>query len=484
MSLHLIVKPRKSLWISGIAVLFLIAAAAPLPAVSGPCGMGWEAYGVYVPPGEWGPPWPGEMEWICLTEDVGGYDISFQVKRYGWSPTFNRVYTLWGGGDVDICVSLTDPNDYYPYYDGVDVTAHWGLLLGGSPSNAGFADYYYPRMYYFFPPKPAEQTVDQYRLTGWTDDFGPFNAGDEQTAVWADLHVYYPYGVGEPVRVIINKLTIGKKADVIDPVFLKPATYRWKDQFLSGEIIEFTTYLAEDYDTHENGIPPLNWQDGPVNDIPTSDYGLFDWDAIKGSFLDGSDNTPAAIYICPIVETLTTVFLHLYLDDAPLPEYADDLVPAHDQLSFRVYKDHLQRDMANEADLNIQVPGGPQGACFGAAMHAWNGTEGTVKPPWGSGGPPSRIIYSAPANPNSPPTIPLNTAGVNRGDVLMMGKQGYGASHCCTATGFVAGGKLGIWEYNGRLHPNSWGTACLEDFLPLVDDGERVVQWIRVYPRP
>jgi len=444
---------------TGMVVLTMCLAGTPTLCwpVSGGCPDGYTAYPVYPDPvnaeilhGEINPLW---------IYDNGG-NITALSPNYPWSSGVDILFYLLDGWDQDVCVNDSNPEDFFLYSNGITAIYTWANNI------PGHVDPSYPSWYHFKPPKPPEGQVVSYTVTGYSHDAGPCNVGDEWAVTSTFPRIFYPWVAGPAIHGTIDKTCIGTNPLVPDVVFHTSATYRWTDQFISWEQIYLYPYDDYDRDNGENGFEPLNWQDGWQYDVLT-----YLWQADAGWFQDCTEHARMALYVCPSVATWVVATVSLTIDD--LPNLADD--PAiSDNVHLRVYRDHLERDKCNEGDLNDKVAGGPAGACYGAARHAYSGTEGSGGPPW-SPATPTRI-YEASEDPNEPPTTPLQTSGLNRRGVFILGGN-------CNHTNTSLGGTW-VWEYNGRMNDHRWGKAYLENYIAVIDSGVRVVLWIDYYPFP
>jgi len=207
--------------------------------------------------------------------------------------------------------------------------------------------------------------------------------------------------------------------------------------------------------------------DAPQAEIHWPDY---TWSAVAGAV--GRTHCYGTTYTCPQVMWATQVTVNLAIDDNTPFEYADD-PPINDSITFKVYRDHLQRDYCNEGDLNKYIPGGPVCACHGAATHAYDGTDGPQTPPWNNW--TRTRIFWADADPNIPPFTPLQTGGLSRRDVFVLTGYGWHCNTCKEGTS--------VWEANGQINPARWGNATLEAHLALrTSDNKRVVHEIWHYP--
>jgi len=316
----------------------------------------------------------------------------------------------------------------------------------------------------------------------WIASSGYFlGDGAERYPAATGLRVYDPYAVGPPIHGIIDKTCVGTSASVVCTTFTKTATYRWTDQFVGGDLFAVSAYDVYDFDKFENGVDPLDWNDGPVNDLanPQLHEGAYLWTGTVGGPLGWNDRY-WIYYYCPNVAAATPDTIHLRIDDNTAPEYADD-PPTSDSVNIVIFEDDLERDVSNRLDLNGLGRNtekiNPLNACKGAATHAYNGTDENLSPPWQNN--PAMtytIIFQADRDPDADPTIPLQTSNLLRRDVFIL--TGPSCWHCSTCLSGTS-----VWEYNGGKNPSRWGTATLEQYLALRrEDGTRGVCEIRHYP--
>ncbi|MBN1903386.1 hypothetical protein JW926_18855, partial [Candidatus Sumerlaeota bacterium] len=304
------------------------------------------------------------------------------------------------------------------------------------------------------------------------DNLGGECSEDDANEWWiTSAHVYFPYKPGdEPEGDIRDK-------PALTPFSTTP-TYKWPNQILNSNPDAIRTFCSEnvkDMDDFEDGIEPYDWLDPPQNDPP----GETDirWTSSNSQEEYGSTvelNVPVGGMELPVEWTIT-----LNIDDDEDPCMADDneKSPA-DETLYRVYYDHLARDMDNVSDLNKHVvypSNPPDGNCEGAARHAYVGETGYGYPPWGGNLNNYDLIYEA-----TPTTVvlPLIKTGHNRKDVFVI--NGFSCHHVNTCLD----GTL-VWEYNGFINSMKWGTATLEQFADKkLPNGENKVYTIRRYRCP
>jgi hypothetical protein len=343
-------------WRRGISSLVLLTALnlAVIPSLSWPtggrCPEGYTAYPTYIDPNN-----PevvhGRIDPVFICD--GAYDITNLSPIYTWSPGFERYLYLFDGFDQDVCVNDSNPYVFFLYYDGIYmIPTWWGAPGHPDPGN--------PWCFHFAPPQPSDGQVVSYTLTGQTDDSGPWNVGDETAQAQTFPRVFHPFARGDPIHGIIDKRAVGTSPTEVKTTFTRTATYRWTDQFVSAGSITFSAYAVWDFDKFENGVEPLNWNDGMANDLDAPEAEIhwpdYTWSAVAGAV--GRIHCYSTTYTCPQVMWATQVTVNLAIDDNTPFEYADD-PPINDSITFKVYRDHLQRDYCNEGDLNKYHSGRP-----------------------------------------------------------------------------------------------------------------------------
>lgn len=274
------------------------------------------------------------------------------------------------------------------------------------------------------------------------------------------------------------------------------ATFGWNDQLINKATGVFRDFSANvnDLDDTESDIysgganpPQILWDDPKTADPPgTSDV---TWSATGGGAATGN---PVQLEM-PVGGTEAAVTWDVKiasLDDQAPPDIADDpAVTNVDTVTYKVFRDHLARDMANEADL-VSYSASPVN-CVGAARHAYDGTiSGDLIPPWDNENGKIRL-FQAEEDPSIPPVIDLTSNfPYVRGGVVVFNRSG----HIATCTGNADG----FWEFNGRCYnPQTWGTGSVQRTLALRRDpldptpcfpdaplGKRFVTMVDYYPPP
>ena len=163
--------------------------------------------------------------------DNGG-NITALSPIYPWSSGVDILFYLLNGLDQDVCVNDSDPENFFVYSNGITMIYTWANNI------PGHVDPSYPSWYHFKPPKPPEGQVVGYTVTGYSDDNGPCNVGDEWAEASTFPRIFYPWVAGPAIHGTIDKTCIGTSSAAPVIVFHTPATYRWTDQFISGEQIE------------------------------------------------------------------------------------------------------------------------------------------------------------------------------------------------------------------------------------------------------
>jgi hypothetical protein len=374
-------------------------------------------------------------------------------------------FTASGGEDSDVCVA-SDPERVVKTIPD-ETLFFWSGNMCGVPT--GERDSIFKAII----QKPAEYgQINNYWLMAESfDNLGGECSEDDANEWWiTSAHVYFPYKPGDdPEGDIRDK-------PAITPFSTTPI-YKWPNQILNtnpNATQTFNSVNVKDMDDFEDGVEPYDWLDDPQNDPP----GETDirWTSSNSQEEYGSTvdlNVPVGGIDGPVQWTIT-----LNIDDDEDPCKADDneKSPADDTI-YRVYYDHLARDMDNVSSLNQYVvstlnpPNPPNGNCEGAARHTYEGETGDWIPPW-----PSETIYKADKDPDIPEEIPLQNLNLKRKDVFLLSGYCHHVNTCI--------GETNVWEYNGSLHSQCWGTTNLEEYIELRVNGERKVQKIVRYICP
>lgn len=273
------------------------------------------------------------------------------------------------------------------------------------------------------------------------------------------------------------------------------ATFGWNDQLINKTAGVFRSFSATvgDLDDAESNLysggvtsPQVLWDDPKTPDPPGPTDVV--WSSSGGGAATGN---PVQLEM-PIGGTDSAVTWDVKiasLDDQAPPDIADDpAVTNVDTVTYKVFRDHLARDMANEADL-VSYSANP-GNCVGGAQHAYSGQTAQHIPPWqDSTG--KILLFEAAEDPSIPPDTDLTpNFPYGRGGVVVFNGNGHIAT--CTGNGD------GIWEFNGRCYnPQTWGTGSVSRTLalrrnpsdpytcfPNVPPGQRFVTKIDYYPPP
>lgn len=420
------------------------------------CGEGYTAQATFGGGGELGP--------VHLCPGMGSQpNVEGTTLHCAWNPGQITEFMMTNYWDVDYCVNSS--GDAHAFNSAVVIS--WE----GAP---GYQDPYL-RMHFVVTgvQQPADGVVETYPLIGHCDEDPEEDCqvGDESSQAEVDVGIYYRYRTGEPPDgEILNKP---------GNLFIITPPWRYPDQIVSsgGDLHTFTS-ATWDFDDFESnllsggGSEAALWDDGSAVDLPAATD--VKWSSSEGGNAVGFSAVfaaPAGGINAPVQWTVT---LDEVDDDGETVLADDDPTADVDSVTYRVYLDHLARDIDNETALNNRI----EAVCWAAANHAWDGSADGDIPPW-QGGPSSVIIYQADPNPSVFPTTPLNLGAISRGDFMVL--TGSTIYHGVTS---VDGGGGTVWEYNGKSG-SDFGTQSLQDYtLDETTYGERVVHQIVLYPHP
>jgi hypothetical protein len=367
-------------------------------------------------------------------------------------PAFCDLYlyqfTASGGEDSDVCVA-SDPERVVKTIPD-ETSFFWNGNMCGVPLGERNS------IFKAIIQKPGEYgVINHYWLMAVSvDNQGQLCSADDVNKWWmTSAHVYFPYKPGdEPEGDIRYK-------PALTPFSTTP-TYRWPNQILNSNPDATRTFHSEnvkDMDDFEDGVEPYDWLDPPQNDSP----GETDirWTSSNSQEEYGSTvelDIPVGGMGSPVEWTIT---LNIDDDEDPCKADDDEKAPADDTL-YRVYYDHLARDMDNQGDLNgYNIVPSPH-YCFGAANHAYNGSVDPKIVPTSQG----TLVFERVRIDRDPSKylvvgeceVILNTIGsasIGRGDWFVYNTP---SSHINTSYSGT-----NIWEFNGRMNQSKWGTSTV-----------------------
>lgn len=436
----------------------------------------------------------GEMGDVDI--GLGGVSVKDKNVYFGYECTGipgDTEFSAGGGGDSDVCVSTVTGRAVSTY--GVDNEYIWSGDAPGTPFGPKNQFYHFTP-----PPKPEEGEILEYGLTVESEDKGPCNVDDANKNASTNIFCFFKYMVGDDPD--------GRMGPKPTGAFNTTPMYRYDDQLVQcygDDMLYLIGHDVCDYDDYESGSDPLAWDDGPVNDTP----GPYD---VRWVTSTGQEKVGHLVHFliptAPVSGPITWVIQMFVNDDAntsPWPCMADDPEKLVDTGTWRVYHDHLGRDMANVGRLNqlrpppeqysVQIQ--PDHMCFGAANHAYRGITDPILVPQGIG----TLVFRRTPDPVTgkylvgSSVITLNdvpnlTPG--RGSWFLYNGYGYGsgAGHINTSYSGTS-----VWEYNGRnnailiegiLRPR-WGTSTVQDYINEhhIESGDDIygIHEIYYYPK-
>jgi hypothetical protein len=352
-----------------------------------------------------------------------------------------------GGEDSDVCVA-SNPDRVVKTIADVTSFSWYGNMCGCASGERN-------SVFNAIIQMPADYgSINNYWLMAESvDGQGGDCSADDANKWWmTSAHVYFPYKTGDdPEGDISNKPS--------PTPFSTTPIYKWPNQILNTNPNATKTFHSEnvkDMDDFENGEEPYDWLDTPQNDPPgESDIR---WSSSSSQEEYGATvelNVPVGGIEGPVEWTIT---LNIDDDEDPCKADDDEKSPA-DNTMYRVYYDHLARDLDNKEDLNnYNVE--PNNYCFGAANHAYNGSTNPIVVPTSQG----TLVFERVRIDRDPNKyfvvgeceVILNTISsinIGRGDWFVYNTS---SSHINTSYSGTY-----IWEFNGRLNEHKWGTSTV-----------------------